>query len=96
MIIVNAKFFVKAEARTNFLEEIQGLIASSKQEVGCSSYELYESVSHENEFVMIENWETVEANQAHNTNPLLVAFAKNIASYSVAKPILQVVEMKGE
>lgn len=96
MIIVNATFFVKPEERANFLAEIQALIASSKQEAGCAKYELYESVSHENEFVMIENWETVEANQAHNTNPLLVAFAKNIAGYSVAKPVLQVVEMKGE
>lgn len=56
MIIVNAKFYIKADKKIQFLEEIQNLISASKQEIGCLEYSLYESVNTQLEFVMIENW----------------------------------------
>ena len=93
MIIVNAKFYIKAEKREVFLEEIQKLIASSKEETGCLGYDLYESVNSKDEFVMIENWESKEANEKHNSNPLLLAFAQNIGQYSLKRPVLQIVKM---
>ncbi len=95
MIIVNAKFFIKDDKREEFLKEAEELIAASKQEEGCLGYNLYEAVLSTNEFVMIENWASVEAIEKHNTNPLLLAFAQNISNYSVKKPELQIVE-KGE
>ena len=94
MIIVNAKFSVKPEAREDFLNEINALIASSKQEESCLAYDLYESAATPNEFVMIENWATKENTEVHNTNPLLLAFAKNVANYVAAAPVLQIVEKK--
>ncbi|AGV72508.1 putative quinol monooxygenase [Lactococcus cremoris] len=94
MIIVNAKFYIKADKKIQFLEEIQNLISASKQEIGCLEYSLYESVNTQLEFVMIENWESQEAIEKHNTNPLLKEFAKNLTSYSLKKPILQIAEIK--
>ncbi|WP_285119257.1 putative quinol monooxygenase [Lactococcus petauri] len=92
MIIVNAKFFIKDEKREEFLKDIKELIATSKQEEGCLAYDLYEAVLSTNEFVMIENWASLETIEKHNTNPLLLAFAQNITNYSVKKPELQIVE----
>ena len=54
----------------------------------------YESTDNQLEFVMIENWESQEAIEKHNTNPLLLAFAKNLSTYSSKKPVLQIAETK--
>ena len=94
MIIVNAKFYIKEDKKTQFLKEIEGLISASKKDKGCLEYSLYESTDNQLEFVMIENWESQDAIEKHNTNPLLVAFAKNLSTYSSKKPVLQIAETK--
>ena len=90
MILVNATFDIQASQRENFLRDIQALIDSSKQEAGCVGYDLYESTSVENRFVMIENWEDQAALEQHNQNPVLIDFAQNVANYVSAKPVVQV------
>ncbi|MGY4757568.1 antibiotic biosynthesis monooxygenase, partial [Lactococcus lactis subsp. lactis] len=60
----------------------------------CLEYSLYESTDNQLEFVMIENWESQEAIEKHNTNPLLLSFAKNLSTYSSKKPVLQIAETK--
>ena len=93
MILVNATFDIQPAQRENFLRDIQTLIDSSKQETGCVGYDLYESTSVENRFVMIENWEDQTALEQHNQNPVLLNFAQNVANYVSAKPIIQVTEL---
>ena len=94
MIIVNAKFYIKEDKKSQFLKEIEGLISASKKDEGSLEYSLYESTDNQLEFVMIENWESQEAIEKHNTNPLLLAFAKNLSTYSSKKPVLQIAETK--
>lgn len=94
MIIVNAKFYIKEDKKSQFLKEIEGLISASKKDEGYLEYSLYESTDNQLEFVMIENWESQEAIEKHNTNPLLLAFAKNLSTYSSKKPVLQIAETK--
>ncbi|WP_214827794.1 putative quinol monooxygenase [Exiguobacterium algae] len=93
MVLVNATFDIQASQRENFLQAIQTLIDSSKQEAGCVGYDLYESTSVENRFVMIENWEDQAALEQHNQNPVLLNFAQNVANYVSAKPVIQVAEL---
>lgn len=93
MILVNAIFDVKESEFDNFLSDINKLIDSSKQEEGCLGYELYQSTSSENRFVMIENWADQAAIEKHNQNPELLAFAQNVANYVTAKPVLHVTEV---
>ena len=90
MILVNATFDIQVSQRENFLRDIQVLIDSAKQEAGCVGYDLYESTSVENRFVMIENWEDQAALEQHNQNPVLINFAQNVANYVSAKPVVQV------
>ena len=94
MIIVYAKFYIKEDKKSQVLKEIEGLISASKKDVGCLEYSLYESTDNQLEFVMIENWESQEAIEKHNTNPLLLAFAKNLSTYSSKQPVLQIAETK--
>ena len=54
MIIVNAKFYIKEDKKSQFLKEIEGLISASKKDEGCLEYSLYESTDNQLEFVMIE------------------------------------------
>lgn len=90
MILVNATFDIQVSQRENFLRDMLVLIDSSKQEAGCVGYDLYESTSVENRFVMIENWEDQAALEQHNQNPVLINFAQNVANYVSAKPVVQV------
>lgn len=94
MIVVNAKFYIAGDKKEQFRGEIEALITSSKKEEGCLDYSLYESVSNQNEFVMIENWETQASIEQHNSNPLLKAFAQNLANYSLKQPVLHIMEIK--
>ena len=93
MILINAIFDVKETEFDNFLADINKLIDSSKQEAGCLSYELFQSTTSENRFVMIENWADQAAVERHNQNPDLIAFAQNVGNYVSAKPVLHVTEV---
>ena len=93
MILINAIFDVKETEFENFLADINKLIDSSKQEAGCLSYELFQSTTSENRFVMIENWAAQAAVEQHNQNPDLIAFAQNVGNYVSAKPVLHVTEV---
>jgi len=44
MIVINAKFSIKPEKRNEFLAEVSELVASTRKEDGCLSYQLYESI----------------------------------------------------
>ena len=48
MIIVNAKFYIKEDKKSQFLKEIEGLISASKKDEGCLEYSLYESTDNHN------------------------------------------------
>lgn len=93
MILINAIFDVKETEFDNFLADINKLIDSSKQEAGCLGYELYQSTTSENRFVMIENWADQAAVEQHNQNPDLIAFAQSVGNYVTAKPVLHVTEV---
>ncbi|WP_114165730.1 putative quinol monooxygenase [Exiguobacterium sp. TNDT2] len=93
MILINAIFDVKETEFDNFLADINKLIDSSKQEAGCLGYELYQSTTSENRFVMIENWADQAAVEQHNQNPDLIAFAQSVGYYVTAKPVIHVTEV---
>ncbi|SEO02579.1 Quinol monooxygenase YgiN [Amphibacillus marinus] len=94
MLSVSATFFIKPDQQNSFLADVKQLIASSRAEAGCSRYALYQSISSDNEFVMIENWQDQASLDQHNQNPDLINFIKHIGEYSSAKPIVQVAEVK--
>lgn len=90
MKIINASFFIKKDKIENFLAAITPLIESSRIEVGCLDYHLYESFEEPGHFIMIEHWENQEAINEHNKNPLLLNLLKNIPAYRGKQPTITV------
>ena len=71
MIYVIATLFVKSEKRADFLENARSVIASTRREAGCHSYDLTSSITEPNEFIFVERWESREALDAHFQTPHL-------------------------
>lgn len=90
MKIINASFFIKKDQTDNFLADITPLIESSRIEVGCLDYHLYESLEEPGHFIMIEHWENQEAINEHNKNLLLLDLFKKIPTYSNKQPTITV------
>ena len=90
MIVINAEFYIMPEQKQQFLNEISELIQASKQEVGCLSYQLYQAITDENNFVMVEKWENPQAIELHNTMSHLQEFAKKVPNYSRKAPQITV------
>ena len=82
MKVINATFFIKEEKREAFLEKAQTLIASSRAEEGCLAYDLYESTTEENKFVMVEQWRDDEAVASHNQTEELQDLFKAMPDYA--------------
>ena len=60
MIIIHAVFHINPAKQDSFLEEIQPLIAASREESGNVSYELHKNTEKENVFTMVEVWEDAQ------------------------------------
>ena len=90
MKIVNAKFTIKPEKRENFLEDILNLIQASQTDAGCLAYDLFESHTEPNVFMMIEKWSDAQALENHNKNQTLLAFATKVPEYLSQKPEISV------
>ncbi|MDU6764604.1 MAG: putative quinol monooxygenase, partial [Staphylococcus sp.] len=66
MIIINAKLKIKEDVRSDYLDLMNKLVQSSRQEPGNTFYSHYEDVAERNTFVVVENYKDQEAVQAHN------------------------------
>lgn len=68
MITVVAKSNVLPEKREEFLKLAREMEQKSRQERGCISYTLYESMDNPNQFCYIEFWKDADALEAHNNS----------------------------
>ncbi|PFN79169.1 antibiotic biosynthesis monooxygenase [Bacillus sp. AFS076308] len=83
MIIIHATFHINPVKQDIFLEEIQPLIASSREENGNISYRLQKDVENENVYTMVEVWQDMQAVTSHNSGnhfTKFVAKAKDFLS----------------
>ena len=92
MKIVNAKFTSKPEKRENFLEDILNLLKASQTDAGCLAYDLFESHTEPNVFMMIEKWSDAQALDNHNKNQTLLTFATKVPEYISQKPEIIVMD----
>jgi quinol monooxygenase YgiN len=69
LIYVLAKVTVAPKHRNTFLDDARTLIASTRQEAGCRSYDLACSVTTPNECVFVERWDSRDALAAHKATP---------------------------
>ena len=65
MITIVAKCTVKEGMNEEFTKLAYKLIAETRKEEACVSYELFQDIDNKNIYTFIENWETREAIDKH-------------------------------
>jgi quinol monooxygenase YgiN len=65
MIKVIAKITVKEDAIDAFTKDAFALVAETRKEFGCISYQVFQDVNLKNEFTFLEEWASPEALQNH-------------------------------
>ncbi len=63
----------KPEAADGLRVALRALVAATREEEGCLSYDLYESAAAPGTFVMVERWTGQDALDAHMQSPHMVA-----------------------
>ena len=76
------KVVAKSEYYPEEIEKALGffdeMLACSRAEEGCISYELYRSLEDPNTMTVIETWETMEALTAHRENEQVISIRDKI------------------
>ena len=65
MILINLKIQIRADRRDEWLDRITSYAKACRDEPGCKSFDVYESVESPNQFSIIESFESQEAGGAH-------------------------------
>jgi quinol monooxygenase YgiN len=65
MIHITLKIPIRADRREEWLERITRYAKACRDEPGCLSFDVYESIETPNEFSIIEGFESQEAGEAH-------------------------------
>jgi quinol monooxygenase YgiN len=58
MILAFIKMNVRPEKRKELLQTIQSIVAQMRMENGCVDSNFYRNAENENDFVLVETWET--------------------------------------
>ena len=75
-LTIIARFRAKAGQESRLRQEMQRLLAPTRAEAGCISYDLHQSQSDPALFVFYENWASQAALDAHFQTPHLQAMMK--------------------
>ncbi|PGM57403.1 putative quinol monooxygenase [Bacillus sp. AFS053548] len=84
MIIIHAKMTIDSAKETKFLEEMTSLLELSRAEEGNISYDLTKQTDRENDYIMVETWQDLNAVAAHNTSAHFTAFSEKAKEYLTA------------
>ncbi|QWC23374.1 antibiotic biosynthesis monooxygenase [Bacillus haikouensis] len=90
MIIIHAHFQINPEKEAAFLEEMQALVAASRNEDGNVSYDLMKATDADHTYTMVEIWKDQAAVEAHNTSSHFTSFAGRAPEYMAAPIDVQV------
>jgi quinol monooxygenase YgiN len=74
MIIVHGVFPIRADSRQRALKLMEEMATLSREEPGCLTYEFYAALSSETEFLLFQEWESIEALQDHFETPHMETF----------------------
>lgn len=65
MIVVHGRFPIRPDAADRFRALLPELIANTRRDEGCLSYECLESTETPGEFLFVEQWESAEMLAKH-------------------------------
>ena len=85
-LTIVARFRAKAGQESRLRQELQRLLAPTRAEAGCISYDLHQSQSDPALFVFYENWASQAALDAHSQSPHLQALLKLVPDLVDGRP----------
>jgi quinol monooxygenase YgiN len=65
MILINLKIQIRPDRREEWLDRITRYMKAVREEPGCKSFDVYESIDAPNHFSIIEGFGSKEAGEAH-------------------------------
>lgn len=65
MIKITAKHTVKENCADELIKVLKELVAKSRLEEGCISYNLYKDIDNENTYTIIEEWQDIKSLHNH-------------------------------
>jgi quinol monooxygenase YgiN len=78
MVLVIARAGCAPERREELVELARWMQNESRQEPGCIRYAFYASLEDPTEFVAVEEWESMDALQAHFRAPSVAGFGAKL------------------
>jgi quinol monooxygenase YgiN len=92
MIIVHAYIEVKNGTAEEFIKAAGKCVEATRKETGNSSYTLYTDSQNPLKFVVVEEWESKAALDAHMQTPHFAAFGEEIGDLLAAPLDIKVYE----
>lgn len=74
MLYLIATLKIKPGSLPAIMEAVMPCIEATRQEKGCISYDLHQSLTDPETLVFVERWETRQALENHFTEPHLIAW----------------------
>ncbi|MBO0439241.1 putative quinol monooxygenase [Candidatus Enterococcus ikei] len=90
MVTINVFLQVRPEKRAAYIAFVTELVTASQQDEGCLSYDHFENVSQQNQFVIVENWQDRLMVDRHNETPHLKKFLSEISLYLEKEPTIKI------
>jgi quinol monooxygenase YgiN len=79
MIVVAVRIQVKPQMREQFMQLAQGMLAPSRAEPGCISYNFFADTVEPNAFLFFEEWESREVLAAHTKTAHFLTYSPRAA-----------------
>jgi quinol monooxygenase YgiN len=86
MVVVVGRVRTDADKRDELIRIGAAVAGASREEAGCVSYRLYEDAEVANEFVFVEEWESMDALEAHFRTPHIAEFMGSIFTAIIGQP----------
>jgi quinol monooxygenase YgiN len=94
MVIQVVNVSIRPDQRDRWLELVGRNAVQTRAEDGCESYRVCENVESPDEFVLVEEWTSLEAQYRHFRNPDFAALMGSLSDVLAGPPDVSIHEVK--
>lgn len=93
MLKLVAKFIVKEDKIEEFKKYSEELVAETRKENGCISYQLFQDINDSKILTFIEEWENQKSIDNHNNSKHITALLPKLMETLKEDPVLNINQM---
>lgn len=90
MVVQVVRLSIKPEERDRWLEMVRLNAAETRREEGCESYVVCEDMETPNDFVLVEEWASMEAQLAHFRTPEFGKLMESLQDVLAGRPAVSI------